>query len=457
MSGGKPSKEEVKELLEAHQINFIRLIFTDILGIPKNVTIPISQLDKALDGEIGFDGSSIEGFARIEESDMFLLPDPSTLYILPWGSPGRDKEAVLICDIYKPDGTRFQGDPRYVLQKVTEKAEKMGYEMMVGVEAEFFVFGRYEVESLAGGIKVTRPSTSLLDRGGYFDMLSVDAGEELKKEIILSLEDMGFNVETGHHEVAPSQHEIDFKYADALTTADRLILFKLVVKTLALKRGLHATFMPKPIAGINGSGMHTHQSLITLDGKNAFYSPEGKIYNLSDIALSYIAGIMDHAKGMTAITNPLVNSYKRLVPGYEAPVYITWSRYNRSPLIRIPASDPENTRIELRSPDPSCNPYLALAVMLASGLDGIERKLIPPEPISDNIFILTPEERARRGIESLPSDLLEALNELRKDKLLRDILGEHIYTSFMRAKLMEWDSYRQQVTRWELERYLEIY
>ena len=452
----KMTKGEVMSLLDAHGIRFIRLIFVDILGVPKSLTLPFSQISRALDGEITFDGSSIEGFARIEESDMVLLPDPSTLYILPWGDKEEDREALMICDIYKPDGSRFEGDPRYVLQKQIEKAKRMGFVMKAGVEAEFFIFGRYEVERLAGGHFLTKPTTAFLDKGGYFDTLSVDASEDLKRRIILTLERMGFNVETGHHEVAPSQHEIDFKYDDALSTADRLLIFKLVVKTLALKAGLHATFMPKPIAGVNGSGMHTHQSLYYLDGKNAFYSSQGE-YNLSDIALSYIAGLMLHAKAMTAITNPLVNSYKRLIPGYEAPVYITWGRYNRSPLIRVPAANPENTRIELRSPDPSCNPYLALAVMLAAGLDGIERKLTPPPPVTDNLFILSSEERIRRGIESLPGNLMEALTELSRDELVKNTLGEHIYTSFMRAKVMEWDSYRQQVTPWELERYLEVY
>ncbi len=440
------SANEIRNIVREQGIKFIRLTFTDVLGIPKSLSIPVSQLERALNGEISFDGSSIEGFARIEESDMFLVPDVSTFVMLPWGEPV--KEAMIICDVYRPDGKRFEGDPRWILQKAVEKARTMGFKMMAGVEAEFFLFKK--VNPYLGA------TTEVLDKGGYFDILTVDAGEEVKREVVLALEEMGFEVETSHHEVAPSQHEIDFKYSDVLTTADRLVLFRMIVKTIALKHGLHATFMPKPILGINGSGMHTHQSLFFLDGKNAFYSSEGR-YNLSDIALSYIAGIMAHAKGMTAITNPLVNSYKRLIPGYEAPVYITWGRYNRSPLIRVPASSPEGTRIELRSPDPSCNPYLALSVMLVSGLDGIERKLMPPEPVNENIFALSPEEKARRGIESLPSSLLEALDELSRDALLRQTLGEHIYSSFLRAKLIEWESYRSFVTRWELDRYLEVY
>ncbi len=444
------TREDVINLIRENNVKFIRLTFTDILGIPKSVAIPVSQLERALDGQISFDGSSIQGFARIEESDMFLVPDTNTATILPWTISSQAKEAILICDIYKPNGERFEGDPRLVLQKAISKAERMGYKMMAGVEAEFFLFGRSRESFMA------RPTTELLDKGGYFDILTVDAGEEVKREIILALEEMGFEVEAGHHEVAPSQHEIDFKYSDALTTADRLILFRMVVKTIALKHGLHATFMPKPIEGINGSGMHTHQSLFYLDGRNAFYSADGR-YGLSQIALNYIAGLIQHAKAMTALTNPLVNSYKRLIPGYEAPVYITWARYNRSPLIRVPASSPEGTRIELRSPDPSCNPYLALGAMLYAGLDGIERNLTPPEPVNENIFLLSPEEKARRGINALPSNLLEAVEELSKDDLLRELLGEHIYNSFIRAKLMEWESYRAFVTTWELNRYLDIY
>jgi len=423
-------------------VRFVSLQFTDILGVVKSVAIPVEQLERALDGDIRFDGSSIEGFVRIEESDMFLRPDPATFAVFPWDA-GEGPTARLICDIYNPDGTPFAGCPRLALKRVLMEAEAMGFTVQAGPEAEFFLFPRE-----AGGPATTRTQ----DQGGYFDLSPVDRGEQARQHMVVALQSMGFAVEASHHENSPGQHEIDFRHADALTTADNIATFRVVVRRIALMYNLHATFMPKPIYGINGSGLHIHQSLFR-GKKNCFDSPRGP-YQLSDTALQYIAGLMAHARGYTAITNPLVNSYKRLVPGYEAPVYIAWSERNRSPLIRIPAGRGEGTRVELRSPDPSCNPYLALAVIIKAGLDGIRRKLYPPDPFNVNLYQLTPAERVRMGIQSLPGYLGEALEELKRDEVIQEALGEHLLRNFLRAKAIEWEIYRVQVHGWELDQYL---
>lgn len=440
------TREDILHFADELKIKFIRLQFTDVLGIIKNVAIPVEQLPKALDGELMFDGSSIEGFVRIEESDMYLRPDTNTFTVFPWNA----KEAAtarLICDIYNPDGTPFAGCPRNTLRRAIAKAREMGFDNMVaGPEAEFFLF----LKDSDG-----RATTDTHDQGGYFDLMPVDLGESARRDMVLTLQDMGFEVEASHHEVAPGQHEIAFKYADALTTADNIATFKLVVRTIAMRHNLHATFMPKPIYGISGSGMHTHQSLFK-GGKNAFYDPQAPS-QLSDTALHYVAGLMEHAKGFTAVTNPLVNSYKRLVPGYEAPVYIAWSERNRSPLIRIPARRGTGTRIELRSPDPSCNPYLALAVTLMCGLDGIKRKLQPPPPINQNIYDMSEDERRQLGIETLPQTLGDAIKELEKDEVVKEALGEHIYDRFVEAKKLEWSHYRSQVHKWEIDHYLTVF
>lgn len=436
------SSEDVLSRVHEMNVKFIRLQFTDIFGTLKNVAIPVSQLPKALEGEIQFDGSSIEGFVRIEESDMNLRPDPDTFVLFPW-KPKDGAEARLICDIYNPDGTPFVGCPRGQLKRVIAEAEKMGYSMNVGPEAEFFLF-----HTDADG----RPTLVTHDQGGYFDLTPVDLGENARRDMVLALTEMGFEIEASHHEVAPGQHEIDFKYNDALTTADNLVTFRFVVRTVAQRHGLHASFMPKPLFGLSGSGMHTHQSLFK--GKeNAFYDPEGP-YELSQECLSYIAGLLEHAPAFTAVTNPTVNSFKRLVPGYEAPVYIAWAQVNRSPLVRVPSRRGLGTRVELRSPDPSCNPYLALAVMLKAGLDGIQRRLTPPEPEDSNIYDLTPEERKQHNINSLPRSLEEALRELEKDPVIQEALGKHIYERFREAKTIEWDLYRTRVHQWEVDRYL---
>ncbi|SFQ46084.1 type I glutamate--ammonia ligase [Caldicoprobacter faecalis] len=440
------SKEDILRLVKELDVKFIRLQFTDILGTLKNVAITSEQLEKALDNKCMFDGSSIEGFVRIEESDMYLAPDPNSFAVFPWRpQPGR--VARLICDVLNPDGTPFSGDPRYVLKRALKKAADMGYDKFnVGPECEFFLF----LTDSEG-----KPTIKTHDNAGYFDLGPVDLGEDARRNICLALEEMGFEIEASHHEVAPGQHEIDFKYQDALTTADNVMTFKMVVKTMAQRNGLHATFMPKPIFGINGSGMHTNVSLYK-DGKNAFYD-ENDPLKLSQEAYWFIGGIIKHIKAITAITNPLVNSYKRLVPDYEAPVYIAWSARNRSPLIRIPAAKGEATRLELRSPDPSCNPYLAFAVILAAGLDGIKNKIQPPPPTDKNIFRMSREERMKEGIDSLPASLEEAINEMEKSELVRETLGEHILTKYIEAKRKEWEDYRTKITPWEIEHYLTKY
>lgn len=434
-------------LKEAHEkgIKFIRLQFTDIFGVLKNIAIPIQQLEKALEGEMMFDGSSIEGFVRIEESDMYLRPDLNTFVEFPW-RPSEGGVARLMCNVYNPDGTPFEGCPRNTLMKVIAEAAELGYKSYVGPELEFFLF---HVDSDG------RPTTLTHDKAGYFDLTPVDLGENARRDMVLNLEKMGFEIEASHHEVAPGQHEIDFKYSDALDIADKMVTFRFVVRTIAQKHGLHATFMPKPIYGINGSGMHVNQSLFK-DGQNAFYNPDDTL-GLSKEAYHYIAGLMAHARGFTAITNPTVNSYKRLVPGYEAPCYIAWSGKNRSPLIRIPAKRGSSTRVELRSPDPSCNPYLALAVQLKAGLDGIKKKLTAPPPVDLNIFAMDDTVRKELGIFSLPGDLMEALAELDKDEIIKDALGQHIYSRFKEAKIKEYESFRTAVHQWEIDRYLQTY
>ncbi|HEX5759631.1 MAG TPA: type I glutamate--ammonia ligase [Thermoanaerobaculia bacterium] len=441
------TREEILRSADAEGVRFMRLQFTDILGIGKNVEIPRSQFEKALDGQIMFDGSSIEGFTRIEESDMLLVPDYDTFRINPWVNPGGSKVARMICDIYNPDGSPFSGCPRMTLKRQVERAEAMGYTMVAGPEAEFFLFQRDERGA---------PRIETHDAGGYFDLTPVDRGEECRRDIVIVLEAMGFEVEAAHHEVAPGQHEIDFKYADAVECADNVTTFRFVVKKVALDHNLHATFMPKPIFGVNGSGMHCHQSLLDKKGKNAFYEPKGD-WQLSKTALGYIGGILDHAPAFVAVTNPLVNSYKRLVPGYEAPINVAWSEKNRSPLVRVPAKRGMSTRCEVRMPDPACNPYLALAVMLAAGLDGVERKLDPGPPINKNIFTMSHREKRRLRIGQLPANLWEALAELERDAVISEALGEHILEHYLRAKRTEWEEYISHVHPWEQERYLAEY
>jgi glutamine synthetase len=440
------TKEEVMERVRELDVHFIRLQFTDILGVTKNVDIPAQQLPKALEGGILFDGASIEGFVRIEESDMLLKPDPTTFAVFPWQEQGEGATGRLICDVYNADGTPFIGDPRGTLKRVMQEAAALGYTMMVGPEPEFFLFQR-ETDG--------RPTIRTNDQASYFDLGPVDRGEECRRDCVMALQKMGFEIEASHHEAAPGQHEIDFKYADALQTADNVATFKFVVRTIALQHGLHASFMPKPIMGVNGNGMHLHQSLFK-DGKNAFFDPAAPT-GVNNTCMHFIAGLLEHARGFTAVCNPLINSYKRLVPGYEAPVYLAWSEKNRSPLIRIPARRGNSTRIELRSPDPSCNPYLALAVTLAAGMDGIKRKAMPPEPVNRNVYHMSAEEREAEGIENLPGNLREALQELEADDVLREALGPHILANFVEAKLIEWDVYRSQVHQWELDQYLSIF
>ena len=413
-----------------------------MFGMFKNVAITASQMEKALNNQCMFDGSSVDGFVRIEESDMFLHPDLDTFAIFPW-RPQQGRVARLICDVYRSNGEPFEGDSRYILKQQVEKARKMGYEFNVGPECEFFLYHTDD-----DGL----PTTLTHEKAGYFDMGPIDLGENARRDMILTLEDMGFEIEASHHEMAPAQHEIDFKYEDAVKTADNIMTFKLAVKTIAKRHGLHATFMPKPKAGVCGSGMHINMSL-SKDGKNAFYDASDEL-GLSREAYYFIGGIMKHMKGMTAITNQLVNSYKRFVPGYEAPVYIAWSAKNRSPLIRIPAVKGEGTRIELRSPDPAANPYLTLAVCLAAGLDGIENEIMPPKSVDQNIFEMSKVEKKAAKIEALPCNLLDAVRELEKDEFIKDVLGEHMTDLYVRAKKAEWNDYTMQVTSWEVDQYL---
>jgi glutamine synthetase len=440
------SKEDVLRLAEEENVKFVRLQFTDLLGIIKNVEIPVDSLQKAIDNEIMFDGSSIEGFVRIEESDMYLFPDLNTWVVFPWTS-GKGKVARLICDIHNPDGSPFEGDPRLILKRQLEEMKSLGFTAFnIGPEPEFFLFKMDEKGE---------PTLELNDKGGYFDLSPTDLGENCRRDIVLELEEMGFEVEASHHEVAPGQHEIDFKYADAVSTCDNIQTFKLAVKTIARQHGLHATFMPKPLFGVNGSGMHANMSLFK--GKENAFFDEGAEKQLSETAHQFIAGILEHARSFTAVTNPTVNSYKRLVPGYEAPCYVAWSLRNRSPLIRVPAKRGLSTRIEVRSVDPSANPYLAMAVLLAAGLDGIKRKLTPPTPTDRNIYVMDKAEREAAGIHDLPGTLKEALEVMQADPVMTNALGGHALTHFVEAKEIEWDMFRTQVHPWEREQYMSMY
>jgi glutamine synthetase len=443
----KFTREDIFRFAKEDNVKFIRLQFTDILGTIKNVEIPVSQLEKALDNKMMFDGSSIEGFVRIEESDMYLIPDVDTWVVFPWTAE-KGKVARLICDIQNADGTPFEGDPRSNLKRILKEMEELGFtNFNLGPEPEFFLF-----KLDANG----EPTLELNDNGGYFDLAPTDLGENCRRDIVLELEEMGFEIEASHHEVAPGQHEIDFKYADALTACDNIQTFKLVVKTIARKHGLHATFMPKPLFGVNGSGMHCNMSLFR-NGENAFYDTSDEKLQLSETAYQFIAGTLKHAAGFTAVTNPTVNSYKRLVPGYEAPCYIAWSARNRSPLIRIPASRGLSTRVEVRSVDPAANPYLAMAVLLKAGLDGIKNQLTPPAPVDRNIYVMDKEERTEEGITDLPPTLAAALDQLKKDEVICAALGGHILEHFIEAKEIEWDMFRTQVHPWEREQYMQMY
>lgn len=442
---GKFTKDNIIRIIKDEDVKFICLQFTDILGTLKSVTITASQLKKALDNKCAFDGSSIDGFVRIEESDMTLHPDLDSFVILPWTTES-GKTARLICDVYHADGTPFEGDPRYVLRRAIAEAEKMGYTVNVGPECEFFLF-RLDEHGY--------PTTKSFDKGGYFDLGPVDKGEDCRNAICLVLESMGFEIEASHHENAKAQHEIDFKYDEVLRTADNVMTFKYVVKNLANQHGLYATFMPKPIFGECGSGMHTNISLFK-NGENAFYD-ENDEYGLSKDAYGFIAGIMNHIKSMTILTNPIVNSYKRLVPGYEAPVYIAWSAKNRSPLIRIPSAKGVATRIELRNPDPAANPYLEMAASIFAGLDGIKKGMTPPPATDSNIYSLTAEEREAQGIGSLPNSLGQAIREFKNSDFMRECIGNHVYSKYIEAKEEEWREYRTRVSQWEIDKYLGKY
>ncbi|MBN2724274.1 MAG: type I glutamate--ammonia ligase [Deltaproteobacteria bacterium] len=438
---------DIKTVLDTcnkNDVRYLRLQFTDILGMNKNVEVPSSQFERALNGEIYFDGSSIEGFARIEESDMMLIPDLSTFRILPWSEEGCGKEARVMCDIYSTDKKPYEGCARGALKRILHEAEDLGFSMMVGPEIEFFLFQRDKHGEI---------TTDTHDRGGYFDLTPVDRGETARRRIVEDLEKMGFEIEASHHEVASAQHEIDFKYDEALRASDNICTFRFVVRKIAMDYNLHATFMPKPIYGELGSGMHTNQSLFR-DGKNCFVGDTSS-WGLSDLALNYIGGLMHHADAITAITNPLINSYKRLVPGFEAPTTIAWARRNRSPLIRVPDARGQSTRIELRSPDPSCNPYLANAVILAAGLDGIKKKIDPGAPLKENIYDLDPERKNQ--YRQLPGSLAAALDAFEKSDLMKKTLGEHIFTNYLRAKRSEWSEYVTRVHQWEIDQYLGRY
>jgi len=451
MTSGNLTKREreVVDEIDESDVEFLRLQFTDILGTVKNVSIPAGQVEKGFTEGIYFDGSSIEGFVRIQESDMRLDPDPETFSILPWRRDDGGAAARMICDVVNTaTGEAFVGDPRYVLKRALSRAREMGYELNAGPEPEFFVFEKDE-----NG----RATTTTHDAGGYFDLAPKDLASDLRREIIYTLEEMDFEVEASHHEVAEGQHEIDFKYADALTTADNIATFRSVVRAVAERHDLHATFMPKPIAGINGSGMHTHLSLFDETGDNAFHDPEDE-FDLSDTAKSFLAGVIEHAPALTAVCNPTVNSYKRLIPGYEAPVYVAWSDVNRSALIRKPAARvPAASRIEFRSPDPSCNPYLALAVMLQAGLDGIERELEAPDPIRENIYEFDEQMREEYGVDTLPGNLAEAIDALESDEVVMNALGDHVSEKFVEAKRAEYARYKAFVSEWEIDRYLETF
>ncbi len=441
------TREEIERIIEEENIGFFRLQFVDIFGFMKNVALPKSQLKKALDGMMMFDGSSIDGFARIDESDMYLKPDYDTFCMLPWRNKDGVAAARIICDVHKSDGTPFEGCPRVNLKRVLEEARQLGYTMNVGTEAEFFLFEKDDKG---------RATTITNDVASYFSLDPEDSGNDCRREIIEILEKMGFEIEASHHEVSAGQHEINFKYADALTAADNTVTFKWVVKTIAARYGFHATFMPKPIFGVNGSGMHTNQSLFNLDGSNAFFD-ESDPLQLSRVAYCYIAGALKNAAAFTAVANPLVNSYKRLVPGYEAPVYCAWSASNRSALIRIPASRGLSTRTEIRSPDPSCNPYLAFAMMLNAGLDGVRNNMLPPPEVKKDIFSMNRKELREEGIAILPTSLAEAIKALQENPISRPTLGDHIFERYITAKKAEWQRYHIAVTEWELDEYLGLY
>ncbi len=438
-------KNEIIRVVREQNVRFIRLQVTDIFGQLKNVAITASQIEKAMDNQITFDGSSIEGFVRIHESDQYLWPDPETFQLLPWDR-GLGSVARLICDVHNPDGTPFVGDPRYVLKQQLAKAAALGYTFNVGPECEFYLFKTDEMG---------RPTLEPNDEGAYFDMGPLDNGEKTRSEICLTLEEMGFEIEASHHECGHGQHEIDFKYAEALEAADDILTFKLAVKTVAGLNGFHATFMPKPIFGMAGSGMHTNMSLFK-DGENVFFDPAAP-QKLSDTARHFIAGLLEHVPAMCAVTNPLVNSYKRLVPGFEAPCYLAWSTQNRSALVRVPAARGKSTRVELRSPDPACNPYLSLALCLAAGLDGVERKLEPPAEVAENIYGMTKAQREEKGIRNLPGSLEEAIAAFKGDPLIRETLGDHVYRQYLNGKETEWEEYRTRVSSWEVQRYIGNY
>ncbi len=441
------TKDDIRRIAKEEDVKFLRLMFTDLYGTIKNVEVPISQLDKLLDNKLMFDGSSIDGFVRIEESDMWLYPDLSTWMIFPWGNE-HGKVARIICEVYNADRTPFYGDPRNNLIRILDEMKELGFtDFNIGPEPEFFLF---KLDPETG-----KPTTHLNDHGSYFDLAPMDLGENCRRDIVLELEKLGFDVEASHHEVAPGQHEVDFKYADALTACDNIQTFKLVVKTVARKHGLHATFMPKPLERINGSGMHLNMSLFTKDG-NAFFDENGQ-EQLSKEAYYFLGGILKHARNFTALTNPTVNSYKRLVPGYEAPVYVAWSGHNRSPMVRVPVARGASTRLELRSVDPSANPYMAVAAVLAAGLDGLKNKIEPAQPVDRNIYSMTEDERKAAGIVDLPSTLHNALKAMRKDEVIKDALGNHLYSNFMEGKRLEWDAYRLEVSQWERDQYLEMY
>lgn len=442
------TKDDIRAIIENENVEFLRLQFSDVFGTIKNVEVPVSQLEKVLDNKMMFDGSSIDGFVRIEESDMYLYPDLSTFLIFPWATDSRGgKVGRLICDIYTVDGQPFAGDPRNNLKRVLREMNDAGFDdFNLGTEPEFFLFKLDEYGN---------PTTQLNDKGGYFDLAPLDMGEDTRREIVLEMEKMGFEVEAAHHEVAPGQHEVDFKYADALDAADNIQTFKLIVKTIARRHGLYATFMPKPVAGINGNGMHVNMSLFK-EGKNVFFDPEGAD-GLSATAYSFLGGLLEHAANYTAITNPTVNSYKRLTPGFEAPVYVAWSGSNRSPMVRVPASRGQSTRLELRTVDPTANPYLAFAAILGAGLDGIRRDIEPRDSVDQNIYLMDESERRKAGITDLPDTLLDAIQSFEGDTVMLDAIGPYMARTFADAKRLEYKAFRQAVSQWELDTYLDQY
>ncbi len=444
----KRTKEEAKDyvlkMAKEHDVKFVRLWFTDILGMLKSFAITVEELDMALEEGMGFDGSSIEGFARIDESDMVAMPDPDSFQLLPWRPREHRAVARMFCDVLRPGGQHFEGDPRYVLKQNLKRASDLGYTFYVGPELEYFYFKGPD-------------GTEQLDQGGYFDLIPLDMATDLRRETVLALEEMGIGVEYSHHEVAGSQHEIDMRYTDALTMADNVMTYRLVVKQIAIQNGVYATFMPKPIFGVNGSGMHVHQSLFKGD-KNAFFDAKDE-YHLTQVAKSYIAGLLKYAPEITAVTNQWVNSYKRMVPGFEAPVYQSWARRNRADLVRVPEYKPgkeKATRIEFRSPDPACNPYLAFSVMLAAGLEGVDKGLEAPPPVEENVYEMTEQEMKKRGIGILPASLVEAIQLAEKSEVVRKALGEHVFKAFIQNKKIEWNQYKAQVTEYELKKYLPV-